>query len=62
MVEGCRYCERLGSKVKLKEVWLAEHEGHGGYSIEPFIHPSGLWYWIKCKCGHRYLTHDSGAK
>jgi hypothetical protein len=57
-MEGCRFCERLKSKVKPEEEWLKEHSGHGGYSIKEVDvpHPSMDLVWLVCKCGHRYLT------
>lgn len=64
-MSNCRYCNRLAAHVKTLEAWEAEHAEHGGYTTEPFAHPSGNWFWLVCKCGAKYLnireeSHEDG--
>ena len=61
-MNNCKFCERLKAKTWPESEWRAEHDGHGGYTKESFLRPGGRWYWLVCKCGHKYLTVGKGER
>ena len=61
----CVWCERVrANKVTVQE-WRALHEPHLGLETfveEPFDHVSSAWYWLRCRCGARFLVGTFDAK